>query len=43
VDFPITVQGNIGGRRREFETTLGSGGPTLEVRTSNGSVRVGRR
>ncbi len=43
VDFPITVQGNIGGQRREFETTLGSGGPTLEVRTSNGSVRVGRR
>lgn len=43
VDFPITVQGNIGGRRREIETTLGSGGPTLEVRTSNGSVRVGRR
>lgn len=43
VDFPITVQGNIGGRRRDFETTLGSGGPTLEVRTSNGSVRVGRR
>lgn len=43
VDFPITVQGNIGGRVRDFETTLGSGGPMLEVRTSNGSVRVGRR
>lgn len=43
VDFPITVQGTIGGRVRDIETTLGSGGPTLEVRTSNGSVRVGRR
>ncbi len=42
VDFPITVQGNLSGRARDIETTLGSGGPTLEVRTSNGSVRVGR-
>jgi len=42
VDFPITVQGNLSGRVRDIETTLGSGGPTLEVRTSNGSVRVGR-
>jgi DUF4097 and DUF4098 domain-containing protein YvlB len=40
LDFPVTVQGTIG---RRLETTLGSGGPTLEVRTSNGSVRVGRR
>lgn len=40
LDFPVTVQGQIG---RRLETTLGSGGPTLEVRTSNGSVRVGRR
>jgi DUF4097 and DUF4098 domain-containing protein YvlB len=40
VDFPVTVQGRIG---RRLETTLGSGGATLEVRTSNGSVRVGRR
>lgn len=40
VDFPVTVQGRIG---RRLETTLGSGGARLEVRTSNGSVRVGRR
>ncbi len=40
VDFPVTVQGRIG---RRLETKLGSGGATLEVRTSNGSVRVGRR
>ncbi len=32
------VHGNI-----DAETTLGSGGPTLEVRTSNGSVRVAKR
>jgi DUF4097 and DUF4098 domain-containing protein YvlB len=40
IDFPVTVQGRLG---RSVETTLGSGGPTLEVRTSNGSVRVTRR
>lgn len=40
IDMPVTVQGRIG---RRLETTLGSGGPTLEVRTSNGRVRVGRR
>ncbi len=40
IDFPVTVQGRIG---RRLETTLGNGGPRLEVRTSNGSVRVGRR
>ncbi|MCC7185915.1 MAG: DUF4097 family beta strand repeat protein [Acidobacteria bacterium] len=40
LDFPVTVQGRLGKR---VETTLGSGGPRLEVRTSNGSVRVARR
>lgn len=40
VDFPVTVQGRLG---RSVETTLGSGGPRLEVRTSNGSVRVTKR
>ena len=41
--FPITVQGNLGGnRRRDIDTTIGSGGPTLRLRTSNGSVSVGR-
>jgi hypothetical protein len=44
VDFPVTVQGRISGRQgRDIDTTLGSGGPTLEVRTANGSVRVGKR
>jgi DUF4097 and DUF4098 domain-containing protein YvlB len=40
--FPVTLQGNIGGRRRDIDTTIGSGGPTLRLRTSNGSVSVGR-
>ena len=40
--FPITLQGNIGGRRRDIDTTIGSGGPTIRMRTSNGSVSVRR-
>lgn len=42
VDFPITVQGEILGRRG-ISATLGSGGPTVRVRTSNGAVKIGRR
>lgn len=42
LDIPVTVTGELG-RRRNIDTTLGSGGPRLEVRTSNGSLRVGRR
>ncbi|MDQ3069977.1 MAG: DUF4097 domain-containing protein [Acidobacteriota bacterium] len=40
LDFPVTVQGRI---NREIDTTLGSGGPTVRVRTSNGSVTLARR
>jgi len=40
LDMPVTVQGRIS---KHLDTTLGSGGPTIEVRTSNGSVRLGRR
>ena len=40
VDFPITVRGRIG---RDIDTNLGSGGPALRLRTSNGSVRIQRR
>jgi hypothetical protein len=40
IDFPITVQGTIG---RSFSTDLGSGGATLRVRTSNGSVRITKK
>ena len=39
-DIPLTVQGEI---RRQLDTTLGSGGATIRVQTSNGSLRIGRR
>jgi hypothetical protein len=39
VDFPVTVRGHIG---RELRTTLGNGGATLRVRTTNGGVRITR-
>ena len=41
VDFPITVQGRIGGRR--ITTTLGRGGPTVRVVTTNGPAIVRHR
>jgi DUF4097 and DUF4098 domain-containing protein YvlB len=40
IDFPVTFQGTLG---RSFSTDLGSGGPTLRVRTSNGGVRVTKK
>jgi DUF4097 and DUF4098 domain-containing protein YvlB len=40
VDFPITVQGVVGQR---LSTILGSGGPTIRVRTTNGGVTLRRR
>ena len=36
-DFPITVQGRIG---RQVSGTLGSGGPLIEARTTNGAIRL---
>ncbi len=39
VDFPITVSGEIG-KSVSFE--LGSGGPTVEARTTNGGIYIGR-
>lgn len=38
-DIPVTVQGRVG---RDIDTTLGSGGATIRVSSSNGSVRIGR-
>jgi hypothetical protein len=38
-DFPLAVQGR---RRSDVDAVLGQGGPTLDLRTSNGSIRVGR-
>ncbi|HXW55171.1 MAG TPA: DUF4097 family beta strand repeat-containing protein [Candidatus Cybelea sp.] len=39
VDFPITVSGEIG---RNLSFQLGSGGPTIEARTTNGGIYIGR-
>ena len=40
VGRPVTVQGRIG---KELDTVLGSGGPTVRLRTSNGSLTIGER
>ena len=40
LDFPVTVQGRMS---KHIDTTLGSGGATIEVRTSNGSLNINRR
>jgi hypothetical protein len=42
IDFPITVQGELTARRG-ISTTLGSGGPLVRARTTNGGVKVTRR
>jgi DUF4097 and DUF4098 domain-containing protein YvlB len=40
VDFPVEVRGRLG---RRLTTTLGDGGPTIRVVTTNGGVQVSRR
>ena len=40
IDFPVTVQGRIG---RRLRTTLGSGGPSVRVITTNGGVSISTR
>ena len=40
VDFPMTVQGQIG---RELSTTLGAGGAKIRAVTTNGGVSIERR
>jgi hypothetical protein len=42
IDFPITVQGELTSRRG-MSTTLGSGGPLIRARTTNGGVSIRRR
>ena len=37
IDFPVTVQGEIG---RSLTTTLGAGGATIRAKTRNGGVRI---
>lgn len=39
IDFPITVQGRID---RKIEATLGDGGKTIRVMTTNGGVTISR-
>jgi hypothetical protein len=43
IDFPVTVSGRLSGRPRRIDTTIGSGGAPLRVRTVNGGVRIVRR
>jgi DUF4097 and DUF4098 domain-containing protein YvlB len=38
-EFPITVQGNIGSKRR-IEGRIGSGGPAITLHTTNGSIHI---
>ena len=39
VDFPITVSGELS---KNLSFQLGAGGPTIEARTTNGSVQISR-
>ena len=42
VDFPVTVRGELNARRG-LSATLGSGGPAVRLRTTNGGVKISRR
>ena len=41
-DIPLTIQGELSSRRG-ISTQLGSGGPTVRVRTTNGGLKIHRR
>lgn len=41
-DIPLTIQGELSSRRG-ISTQLGSGGPTVSVRTTNGGLKINRR
>jgi hypothetical protein len=41
-DIPMTIQGDLL-PQRGLSTTLGSGGPPVNVRTTNGGVKISRR
>lgn len=41
-DIPLTIQGELSSRRG-ISAQLGSGGPTVRVRTTNGGLKIGRR
>jgi len=38
IGFPVTAQGST----RELAVNLGSGGPTIRAKTTNGGVRINR-
>jgi DUF4097 and DUF4098 domain-containing protein YvlB len=40
IDFPLTVQGQVG---RQIRTRLGSGGPLVRATTTNGGVNIRTR
>lgn len=42
-DFPLTIEGNVSTRRwgpKKIQGTIGGGGPQLELKTVNGSIRL---
>jgi len=41
-DIPITVQGEVRSSRRTLEGRLGSGGPLIDLRTTNGGITISR-
>lgn len=44
-DFPLTIQGNVATRHwgpKKIQGTIGDGGPEIELRTVNGSIRLRR-
>lgn len=43
IDFPVTVQGRLTSINHRINTTLGSGGPPIHVRTVNGAVKIASR
>lgn len=43
IDFPVTVRGRLSSRPRRIDTTIGSGGAPLSVRTVNGGVSIAQR
>ena len=43
IDFPVTVRGRLSDMRRRIDTTIGSGGAPLRVRTVNGGVSIASR
>lgn len=41
VDFPVTIQGTISSRHR-IEGRIGTGGPMIDLHTTNGAIRVNK-